>query len=393
MSLLLLFACSGEDAEVVDDAPVEVMESANPGHWKRLDAFAFGHVEYTATLLSDGSILLVGGYSDKAEVYDESRGRFRTVATMPDSRMGHDAVLQDDGTVLVVGGWVSIDGSPREAAASTLLYNPDADTWTAGPSLNLPRADHTVSRLGDEIWACGGGDGQRLIAPCEVLRGGSWTLDAELTTPRRGHTATVLGDALYLVGGEGDTGPIGVVDSIGGPTTTLQTARSHHHAFVHQDALWVVGGSDGDQVTGSVEVYDGDDWTEKASLHHPRAQMGGGSLSDGRVVIFGGTPIVESPDVLALREVEVYEDGAWLKGARLVKGRFKAPTLTVDAGLIFVGGESRGKAVMDITRYSPTEKPPREQTAEDLPSLGSEDALSAPPPPMPAPPLEPGEGN
>jgi len=390
MSVLFFLACSGEEAAPIDAEPAEVVESANVGHWKRLDAFGFGHVDYTATLLPDGSVLLVGGFSDKAEIYDADRGRFRTIATMPDSRMGHAAVVQDDGTVLVVGGRVAAEGAARQTAASTLVYDPSTDTWSYGPSLVLARADHTVSRVDGDLWACGGGDARSLIAPCEVLRDGAWSLDTELVAPRRGHTATVLEGVLHLVGGEGDDGPVGVVDSIGGENSTLNTARSHHHAFVHQDELWVVGGSDGAQVVGSVEVYDGQSWTGKAPLNHPRAQMGGGSLSDGRVVIFGGTPIVESPDVLALREVELYEEGAWVKGARLVKGRFKAPTLPVDEGLLFVGGESRGKAVMDITRYSPAEKPPREQTAEDLPSLGADEQPPAPPPMPPEPPEPPG---
>ena len=120
-----------------------------------------------------------------------------------------------------------------------------------------------------------------------------------------------------------------------------------------------------------------------------QVEMDGFNTKEG-VVIFGGTPIVESPDVLALREVELYEDGAWVKGARLVKGRFKAPTLQVEEGLLFVGGESRGKAVMDITRYSPAEKPPREQTAEDLPSLGADEQPPSPPPMPPSPTEAPG---
>jgi hypothetical protein len=387
MTLLFLLACEPAVEESIEEA-TEVAESERGGHWKRLDAMAFGHVDYTATAYKDGSVLLVGGFSDKTELYDSTRKRFRTVSPTPDSRMDHAAVLLADGSVLVAGGRVSVDGGARQVDASTLLYNRAEDSWTAGPSMTLARAEHTLSLVGDRVWACGGGDESRLIAPCEVFDGSSWALSDELEAPRRDHTATVSGGQLFILGGTDDEGVVGKVDVIGGDSPgPLRLARAHHHAFEHQGEVWVVGGWDGTDVTGSVEILKDGEWTEGVALHHPRALHGGGSLSDGRVVIFGGTPIVDSPDVLALREVELFEEGAWVYGARLVKGRYGAPTLTTDEGLVFAGGDSRGKAVMDITRYSPGEKPPREDSPEDLPSLGAEDAPppspeGPPPPPM-----------
>ena len=387
MTLLFLLACEpAVEDESTEDA-AEVPKSEDGGHWKRLDAMAFGHVDYTATAYADGSVLLVGGFSDKAELYDATRKRFRTVAPAPDSRMDHAAVLLADGRVLLAGGRVSLGGE-RRVDASTLLYNRADDTWSAGPSMTLARAEHTLSVVGDRVWACGGGDESRLIAPCEVFDGTSWTLSDELDVPRRGHTATVEGGRLYIIGGTDDDGVVGTVDVLGGSSPgPLKLPRAHHHAFEHEGDIWVVGGWDGEDVTGSVEILKDGAWTEGVALHHPRGLHGGGSLPDGRVVIFGGTPIVDSPDVLALREVELFEDGAWVYGARLVKGRYGAPTLVTDEGLVFAGGDSRGKAVMDITRYSPGEKPPREESPEDLPSLGAEDAPppapeGPPPPPM-----------
>jgi hypothetical protein len=70
---------------------------------------------WTATLLSDGRVLLLGGIewdpvgrvasiSDAVQIYDPSSGTFTLAGRMPTPRIGHAAVLLDDGDVLVTGG-------------------------------------------------------------------------------------------------------------------------------------------------------------------------------------------------------------------------------------------------------------------------------------------------
>jgi WD40 repeat protein len=70
---------------------------------------------WTATPLSDGRVLLLGGFgwdpvgqvasiSDAVQIYDPSTGTFTLAGRMPTPRTGHAAVLLDDGDVLVTGG-------------------------------------------------------------------------------------------------------------------------------------------------------------------------------------------------------------------------------------------------------------------------------------------------
>jgi WD40 repeat protein len=77
---------------------------------------AIARVNHTATLLGDGTILLVGGipalqavytqYSptSTAEIYDAASGTFSQTGSMSDGRFWHTATLLSDGRVLVVGG-------------------------------------------------------------------------------------------------------------------------------------------------------------------------------------------------------------------------------------------------------------------------------------------------
>jgi hypothetical protein len=66
---------------------------------------------HTATLLSDGRVLFVGGWSattpafKSAELYDPKAGTFSSSGSLETARYGHTATLLSDGRVLIVGGY------------------------------------------------------------------------------------------------------------------------------------------------------------------------------------------------------------------------------------------------------------------------------------------------
>lgn len=74
-------------------------------------AYVTGH---TATLLSDGKVLLAGGdwgevtpeiiFSSGAEMYDPAKGTFARTGSMHANRWDHTATLLNDGRVLIAGG-------------------------------------------------------------------------------------------------------------------------------------------------------------------------------------------------------------------------------------------------------------------------------------------------
>ena len=78
-----------------------------------------GRTYHTATLLSSGKVLVVGGYSNgaslaSAELYDPATGTFADTASLGLVRYDHTSTLLEDGRVLTVGGFSTGDQASAE---------------------------------------------------------------------------------------------------------------------------------------------------------------------------------------------------------------------------------------------------------------------------------------
>jgi hypothetical protein len=88
---------------------------------------------HTATLLQDGTVLIVGGYNgsylNTAELYDPQTGKFIPVLSMADARSNHAAVLLSNGTVLITGG---IDSNTVLTGGldTAEIYYPNSQSFT-----------------------------------------------------------------------------------------------------------------------------------------------------------------------------------------------------------------------------------------------------------------------
>jgi galactose oxidase-like protein len=106
---------------------------------------------WTATRLSDGRVLLLGGFewdpvghtgapTDAAQIYDPETGTFKLAGRMPTPRIGHSAVLLDDGDVLIMGGqaggkWDPLEVGPRATGSDPVT---DALRWDHGTGEFVP---------------------------------------------------------------------------------------------------------------------------------------------------------------------------------------------------------------------------------------------------------------
>ena len=104
--------------------------------------------------LANGKVLVAGGFSgiygpteSSAEIYDPDNGTWTAAASMSAPRGGHSASLLSDGRVLVTGGSESgyFGGGPKTAE----LYDPITDSWSPAGTMNSPRDLPTATLLPD----------------------------------------------------------------------------------------------------------------------------------------------------------------------------------------------------------------------------------------------------
>lgn len=138
--------------------------------WVETGSLGHAREYHTATLLSDGRVLVVGGNNvdympiASAELFGGSA--FEEAASMQTSRTNHTAALLPDGRVLVVGG----RDQQQQALATTSIYDPGNDSWSAGPDLNQGRYQHTMTMLAGSVVVIGGLDTEgNVLASAEVL--------------------------------------------------------------------------------------------------------------------------------------------------------------------------------------------------------------------------------
>lgn len=144
--------------------------------WTTIEGLKVARRMHTATLLSDGKVLVVGGMVGatvglkgalpSVELFDPAGGgAWSTVAPMSEGRAFHTATRLLDGRVLVAGGVTLNTGA---GLSTTEIYDPKTNTWSAGPALPGPRTHHGAARLSDGSVLIAGGltkDADTLVEP------------------------------------------------------------------------------------------------------------------------------------------------------------------------------------------------------------------------------------
>jgi hypothetical protein len=135
-------------------ASAELYNSAT-GTWALTGSMSTPRIGHTATLLTNGQALVAGGDAtvngsftifSSAELYNPATGTWTKTDSMSAPRIGHTATLLTNGQVLVAGGDNNADPF-NHSLASAELYNPGTGTWAPTGSLNTPRAGHQAVRL------------------------------------------------------------------------------------------------------------------------------------------------------------------------------------------------------------------------------------------------------
>ena len=101
---------------------------------------------FTATLLSDGKVLIAGGDTDvgnpaTAELFDPITGEFSLLGSLSADRSGHSATLLADGSVLIAGGEGTVNrDAPDSEYVTGLLSSVEIIYPAAGKIVQIGRA-------------------------------------------------------------------------------------------------------------------------------------------------------------------------------------------------------------------------------------------------------------
>ena len=181
--VLIVGGWNGHGADAADDPPwdplfAELFEPSS-GSFKTSGSMSTTRIEPAATRLSDGKVLMLGGIPALqnlhaqppvpiyAELYDPATNAFSPVANIDLSQGSYTATLLTNGQVLVAGGQES-----NTAVASAELIDVANASVVATGSLVAARSGHTATRLKDgRVLITGGVDSSgKALASAELYK-------------------------------------------------------------------------------------------------------------------------------------------------------------------------------------------------------------------------------
>ena len=290
--------------------------------WSSCAPLSVARSHHAATALDDGRLLVTGGTTHEssegqnryvalasAEIYDPKKNAWTTVAPMTDARNGHTATLLLDGTVLVVGG----AREQRQHLTSVERFDPKVNTWHAEKPLDVARWLHAAVRTSEgDVVVVGGRSnaGQQGKGPgvsiAEVekfdVKSGSWQTLPPMSEPRQ-RTAVVAEAAdggVIVIGGQTATSSTNYAETWGPGQSEWKpfdnhlsmSLSSHTGTRLPSGDLVVIGGEPPNSVdTTRVQrwLIESKQWCLAGELVNGRKLHTATLLNDGRVLVVGGT--------------------------------------------------------------------------------------------------------
>jgi N-acetylneuraminic acid mutarotase len=275
------------------------------GTWSSTGALPMASRNYTATLLPSGKVLFVGGDAwtgstyvyVPAQLYDPDTGTFSPSSPIGTNRSHHTATLLSNGKVLIVGGYRD-DYLPNYPAPE--LYDPPTNSWSTVALPKFKRGHHSATLLSDGrvLVAGGANDIGVTLSSAEIYdpSTGSWTTTGSMGTPHEGHTASVLPNGKVLVA----SGEPTMSAELFNPTTGtwsaasgLGTARERHTAnLLPMGKVLVTGGMPSFTATAisTAELYDPqtNTWVFTSPMSVTRHSHTATLLQNGKLLVVGG---------------------------------------------------------------------------------------------------------
>lgn len=283
----------------------------------------------SATPLENGVVLVAGGdvctpfcsTLATSELYNPSTQTFSATGGLNGARNSHTATLLKNGMVLIAGG--ALGGF---SLATAELYDPATGTFTATGNLNVPRHYHTATLLNDGTVLIAGGlsrVGRNALTkvPCAEVydpAAKSFKLTGCLGTPRDEHTATLLKNGKVLIAG-------GKANPPGGYLASAELYDPATRTFIP---------------TGTMG---------KASYLHTATL-----LKNGMVLIAGGVDPGDGPGAIADTELYNPDSGTFVATGKLQTARYRPTALLLNSGAVLVTGGADEKGYLSSAElYNP----------------------------------------
>ncbi|HWO01292.1 MAG TPA: kelch repeat-containing protein [Blastocatellia bacterium] len=294
------------------------------GIWSITGNLRTARNSHTATLLINGKVLVAAGTSgvfdnnpfNTAELFDPATEEWSTTGNLITARMEHTATILSDGKVLVIGGFNFLGTNFPGVLSSAELYNPETGIWNETGDLKTPRYRHTATLLQNGKVLVAGGMGDRdLIDSAELYDPdtGMWSPAGKINTPRYYHTAALLQNGKVLVaGGVIRNFPIGSAElydpdtEMWKTTGSLNQPRLYPATVLLSGKVLIAGGN-------TAELYDPETekWSLTTRLNAPRLYHTTTLLPDGRVLAAGGSSVFSSVGILKSSELYDPDTETW----------------------------------------------------------------------------------
>jgi hypothetical protein len=326
-----------------------------------MNAPRFGH---TATLLTNGKVLIAGGYSaaskwlSSAELYDPATGTFTPTGDMTWPQAGHTATLLPDGKVLIVGRNGSDSPSPKTVMMD--LYDPETGTFRPAGLIESAAADcPSVALLnnGKVLIVYGQffpgpkglGSPALLYDPVEQRFSAAAVSSIDIVDEEACPTATALADGNVLVTWQNPAAELYQPDTnsfVPGGTMTAPDEYWDYTATLLKIGSVLIAGGD----YNTAKLYDPSvptfRWT--GTLNQARGVQTATLLPDGTVLMAGGygpsVVVSRAPaPYFALNSAEIYDPAAGtfsFTGEMALSRLSHTATLLMDGRVLLAGGRT-----------------------------------------------------